>query len=66
MNMVGGAFGSYGWSGEAVKQIEDILMSMKVELVQEGLKAKYVPNDEDLKACRAFGEAVAGKLKGLR
>jgi flavorubredoxin len=66
MNMVGGAFGSYGWSGEAVKQIEDILMSMKVELVQEGLKAKYVPNDEDLKACRAFGAAVASKLKGLK
>ena len=65
LNMSGGAFGSYGWSGEAVKQIEDVLMSMKVELVQEGLKLIYVPDEEALKACRAFGEAVARKLKSL-
>jgi flavorubredoxin len=65
LNMVGGAFGSYGWSGEAVKQIEDVLMSMKVELVQEGLKAIYVPDEETLKTCRAFGEAVARKLKSV-
>ena len=30
-NLIGAAFGSYGWSGEAVKQIEEILAEMKVE-----------------------------------
>ena len=37
--LVGAGFGSYGWSGESVKQIEEILREMKVELVEEGLKA---------------------------
>ena len=32
-NLVGAAFGSYGWGGEAVGQVRDILTAMKVEMV---------------------------------
>lgn len=61
-NLVGAAFGSYGWSGEAVAQLEAMLQEMRVEVVAEGVKAVYVP-DADVRArCRALGEAVAAAV----
>ena len=62
-HLAGAAFGSYGWSGEAVGQIERILQEMKVELIGEGIKVQYVPDDELKRRCRALGEAVAGKIR---
>jgi len=61
-NLVGAAFGSYGWGGEAVKQIEHTLETMKVELVAQSVRAKYVPARDDLSKCRALGEEVARRL----
>jgi len=56
---VGAAFGSYGWSGEGVKQVAGHLEEMQIELVDEGLKVLYVPGEEDLARCRELGEKVA-------
>jgi flavorubredoxin len=64
-NLIGAAFGSYGWSGEAVGQVEDVLRGMKVELVGESIKAKYVPDDEALARCYSQGMLVAEKLREL-
>jgi flavorubredoxin len=64
-NLIGAAFGSYGWSGEAVGQMEDVLKGMKVELVGEGVKAKYVPDDDALAQCYSLGTVVAERLKEL-
>jgi len=61
-NLVGAAFGSYGWSGEAVGQISDVLNAMKVELIGDGIKAKYVPDDDTLKQCFDLGKQVAAEL----
>lgn len=63
--MIGAAFGSYGWGGEAVRQIEDILREMKVELAADGLKTKYVPDEAALRECRDLGVKIAGRLKGM-
>jgi flavorubredoxin len=63
--LVGAAFGSYGWSGESVKQIEEMLAAMKVELIADSVRVKYVPDDEALASCRALGEAVAKRLQTL-
>jgi len=62
-NLIGAAFGSYGWSGEAVGIMESILQEMKVELVEKGVSARYVPTDEDLSRCVSLGQRVAEKLK---
>ncbi len=62
-NLVGTAFGSYGWSGEAVGQLRDILAEMKVEPAGEGIKVKHVPGQEDLERCFNLGLQVAEKLK---
>ncbi|HHO75481.1 MAG TPA: FprA family A-type flavoprotein [Deltaproteobacteria bacterium] len=62
-SLIGAAFGSYGWSGEAASHIHDILAAMKVDLISEPIKAKYVPDDEVLKRCYALGKTVAEKLQ---
>jgi flavorubredoxin len=62
-NLIGAAFGSFGWSGEAVKQIEEVLSAMKVELVGEAVRAKYVPDDETMDKCRALGLNISRRLR---
>ena len=64
-NLVGAAFGSYGWSGEAVGQVRGILEEMKIDLVDEGLRIKFVPNDDALKQCFDLGLRVAEKARTL-
>jgi flavorubredoxin len=64
-NLIGAAFGSFGWSGEAPGILEQMLAEMKVEIVSEPLKVKYVPSGEDLARCRELGETLAGKLASI-
>lgn len=56
------AFGSYGWSGEAVKLITRELEEMKFEILHPGLNVQYVPDGEAEKACRDLAEKVAEAL----
>jgi len=63
-NLVGAAFGSYGWSGEAVKHLEAELDAMKIERAADGLRIKYVPDEDALVRARELGFTVAGKLAG--
>lgn len=62
-NLIGAAFGSFGWSGEAVKQIEEILTDMKVESMGEGIRVKNAPDGEILTRCYDLGMAMAEKVK---
>jgi flavorubredoxin len=61
-HLIGAAFGSYGWSGEAVGQIREYLEAMKVELVHEGLRQRFVPDAKCLDECVALGKTSAEKL----
>jgi len=60
-NLIGAAFGSYGWGGEGIKQVRSILEEMNVEIVGEK-KAKYVPDDSDLDDCCKLGESIGRRL----
>ncbi|MCD6416657.1 MAG: flavodoxin domain-containing protein [Planctomycetes bacterium] len=60
---LGAAFGSYGWSGEAVKIIEKHFEDSKIPLAREGIRCKWRPRSEDLAACRAFGKALGEATK---
>ena len=62
---VGAAFGSYGWSGEAVGQVRGMLEEMKIDLVDEGLKVKFVPDSDALGRCYNLGLQLAEKAKQL-
>jgi flavorubredoxin len=63
-NKVGAAFGSYGWSGENVKLIEETLEKAKIKILQEGIKFKWQPTEEELGKCVEFGRGFAVKMKG--
>jgi len=50
------AFGSFGWSGEAVKLIEDHLRNLKLKVVGEGQTARFLPNSKETESLIRFGE----------
>jgi len=62
VNKIGAAFGSYGWSGESVKLITQELEGMKFDLVDRGVRAQYVPDEECLKACQDLARKIAKAL----
>ncbi|MCX5711071.1 MAG: flavodoxin domain-containing protein [Candidatus Omnitrophica bacterium] len=57
------AFGSYGWAGGAVKEIEGVIGESGIELAQPGLGVKYVPDENEVKLCYEFGRNFAKKIK---
>ena len=57
-NKIGAAFGSYGWSGECVKQIEEHFQKCGIPLAAPGVRAMWQPTEEDLQSCRELGRKV--------
>ncbi len=62
LNKVGAAFGSYGWSGEAVKVLSGELEQMKFNVVDPGVRIQFVPDESALNACRELAKKVAEAL----
>lgn len=60
----GAAFGSYGWSGEAVGMIEDRLRGLKLRVPRPGVKVKLIPTADELGDCAALGRELAEHLVG--
>jgi len=65
-NKVGAAFGSYGWSGEAVQIIEEHLKRCKIQIVAEAVRAKWQPRSDDLVRCKELGQKVALVVKDAK
>jgi flavorubredoxin len=61
-NKVGAAFGSYGWSGEAVGRITRELEEMKFKVIDPGLRIQYVPEKKGMEACSELAKKVAAEL----
>ncbi len=53
------AFGCYGWSGESVKIILEILTKSGFQIVDEGLKVMWNPDEESIKRCAEYGEELS-------
>lgn len=62
-NRIMGAFGSYGWSGGAVKKIMAKLTDMKLEMVEGGPEVKYRPTAEEIEQCYQFGREFARRTR---
>ena len=58
------AFGSYGWSGEAIKMVADILTAMRIKVSPEPIKFKMTPSAQELDACFEFGKKFAEGVGG--
>jgi flavodoxin short chain len=59
---VGAVFGSYGWSGEAVKLIQKELEEAKFKMIDPGLRIQYVPDGKGIEACHELGRRIAAAL----
>ncbi|GAB6905700.1 FprA family A-type flavoprotein [Desulfosarcina cetonica] len=60
---IGGVFGSYGWSGEAVKLVAAELEAMNFQMIDGGPRLLYVPGEEGIAACKAYGKQIGEAVK---
>ena len=64
LNKIGAAFGSYGWSGEAVKMLNKELEAMKFDVIDPGLRVQYVPDQDALEASFELGRKIGRAVNG--
>ncbi len=57
-NKKAAAFGSYGWSGESVKVITEKLRECGFEILNEGIKALWNPDEVKLEEIKQFGHTL--------
>ncbi len=62
-NKKAAAFGCYGWSGESPKMITKLLEECGMELVNDGLKALWNPDEDSIAQCVEFGKKFAATVK---
>jgi len=58
-----GFFGSYGWAGGAVKEMQEMLKDSATDQAIPEISCKYVPDPKELAACFEFGRKFAESLK---
>jgi flavorubredoxin len=62
-NKIAAAFGSYGWSGEAVEQITNELKEIGLDVIDPGVRAQYVPGEDDLSQVKQLAQQMITKIK---
>lgn len=62
-NHILGVFGSYSWSGGAVKALKEFGENSKFEVIPEVVEAKCAACDEDIIGLRNIARTMAHKLK---
>lgn len=62
-NKKAACFGSYGWSPSAIKIMNEGLSSAGFELLGNGIKAQWNPDNASLKECYEFGKTFASSFK---
>jgi len=55
-------FGSYGWSGEACKMVEERLKGMGFKLVSDPVRSVFTPTEEVLEQCANLGRLVSEEV----
>lgn len=59
---IGGIFGSFGWSGEASKMVEERLKGVGFKLPVPFVRAPFMPKAEAIAECEALGRAIAEEV----
>jgi len=62
-NRVGYVFGSYGWGGQAVGEIEKILKDLSWDIPFESINLNYIPDNEELLDVRKKGKKLGKYIK---
>ncbi len=63
---IGGAFGSYGWSGEAARLINSTLSNLKLNVHGDGVFVKFTPHEDEFAICYAYGKEIGEKLAAMQ
>jgi len=58
-----GFFGSYGWAGGAVKEMQEMLRESGAEFPIDGVTCKYVPDSLESQACFDLGKNFARLIR---
>ena len=61
-NKKAAAFGSYGWSGEGIKLLSGLLSGCGFELINDGIRVQWVPDQTAIEQCREYGREFAKAL----
>ena len=61
-NKKAAAFGCYGWSGESVKMIKGQLEAAGFQVVDDGLRCLWNPDQKGIESCFEYGRKLAGLL----
>lgn len=61
-NKYAAAFGSFGWSGEAVGLLNGICTDLKLDVIEDGMKIKFVPQQDVLDQCVEMGRRIGAKV----
>ncbi|MHA1917838.1 MAG: anaerobic nitric oxide reductase flavorubredoxin [Candidatus Ranarchaeia archaeon] len=57
-NKKAAAFGTYGWSGESLGILNKLLNESRFDVVNEGIRLKWIPDEEGKKSCVKFGKEL--------
>lgn len=58
-NKKAAAFGCYGWSGESVKILNELLQGAGFEVLNEGIRAQWNPDQDRQSEAVEFGKTIA-------
>ena len=58
-----GFFGSYGWAGGSIKEMQEMLKDSGAQETVPGVSSKYTPDVSELENCFEFGSKFAQSLK---
>ncbi|MGC8610084.1 MAG: FprA family A-type flavoprotein [Thermoplasmata archaeon] len=63
-NKIGFAFGTFAWSGEAPKLIENRLKDLKLKVPETFIRAGIIPTEDDLRIAKEAGKRLAQYIIG--
>lgn len=58
-NKKAASFGCYGWSGESIKVLIDLLEKSGFSIINDGIRALWNPDETALEKCVEFGKGIA-------
>ncbi|MFX1324189.1 MAG: anaerobic nitric oxide reductase flavorubredoxin [Promethearchaeota archaeon] len=58
-NKKAASFGCYGWSGESIKVLKDLLEKSGFSIINDGIRALWNPDEGAIEKCVEFGKEIA-------
>ena len=62
-NRIGFVFGSYGWGGQAVNEIEKIIKDLSWDKPFEGINLNFIPDNKELQEVKKTGKKLGEYIK---